>query len=59
MKSVRPETVSQNHDAGSLGTVVLRSDKAADTGMKPHHVKISAADNPALNGTRAHRGRSW
>jgi hypothetical protein len=49
VKSGRPETVGENDDAGSFGTVVLRSDEATEHGMKAHHVEIRAADNAALN----------
>jgi len=31
-KSSRPETICENDDAGSFGTVVLRSDETASTG---------------------------
>ncbi len=52
VKSGGPETVGENHDAGRFGTVVLRSDEAAEHGMKAHHVEIRAADNATANGTR-------
>ena len=59
VKSGRPETVGENDDAGSFGTVVLRSDEAAEHGMKAHHIEIGAADDAASNSNEAHRGRSW
>src|ERR1700674_654515 len=52
VKSGRPETVGENDDAGSLRTVVLGADEATEHGMKAHDVKIRAADNATLNGTR-------
>jgi hypothetical protein len=47
-----PETVGENDDAGSIGTVVLRSDQATEHGTKAHHVEIRAADDATLNRTR-------
>src|SRR5271170_287636 len=52
VKSVRPETVSENDDACSLGTVVLRPNEATEHRTKPHHVEIGAADNATSNRTR-------
>ncbi len=52
MKRVRPKTVGENDDAGSFGTVVLRSDEATEHRTKPHHIEIGAADDATLNGTR-------
>ena len=49
MQSARPETIRENHHAGSFGPVVFRSDKAAEHGMKAHDVEKGAADNPTLN----------
>ena len=49
VKSGRPETVGENDDAGTFGTVVLRSDEAAEHRMKAHHVEICAADNATPN----------
>src|SRR5580704_14857298 len=52
VKSGCPETVGEKHDAGSLGTVVLRPNEATEHGMKAHHLEIVASDDAALNGTR-------
>jgi len=52
VQSVRPETVGENDDAGSIGPVVLRPDEATEHRTKPHHIEIRAADNSTLNRTR-------
>src|ERR1700722_8942808 len=52
VKSGGPETVGENDDAGSLGTVVLRPNEAAKHGTKAHHVEICASDDAAANRTR-------
>src|SRR5580704_14540047 len=52
VKSSGPETISENDDTGSLGTVILRFDQAAEDGGKTHDVEISAADDPTSNGAR-------
>ena len=52
VKSSRPETIGENDDAVRFGTVVLRSNEAAEHGMKSHHVEICAADHATANGTR-------
>jgi len=52
LESGGPETVGENHDAVSFGTVVLRSDEATEHGAKAHHVEVRAADNATSNGTR-------
>ena len=52
VKSGRPETVGENDDAGSVGTVVLRPNEAAEHRTKAHHIEVVAADNATLNGTR-------
>ena len=52
MKSCRPETVGENDDTGSFGTVVFRPNKATEHGTKAHHLEIVAADDATSNGTR-------
>src|SRR5580704_7636663 len=52
LKVGRPETVSENHDAGSFGTVVFRLNEAAEHGMKAHHVEIGAVDYTGLDFAR-------
>src|ERR1700739_2212044 len=52
VKRGRPETVGENDDAGSLGTVVLGRNEATEHGTKAHHVEIRAADDAASNRTR-------
>ena len=49
VKSGRPETIRENDDAGSFGTVILRPDETPEDGMKAHHVEIRAADDATLN----------
>src|SRR5262245_50607915 len=49
---VRPETISENDDAGSLGTVILRSDQAAEHGAQPHHIEIGPVDHAAIDFAR-------
>src|SRR5260370_13924983 len=52
VKSGRPETISENDDAGSLRTVVLRPNQATEHAMKAHHVEKRATDHTASNLTR-------
>ena len=47
LERVRPETIGENDDAGSFGTVVLRSDEATEHGMKAHHLEIGPVDHAA------------
>src|SRR6266436_4146808 len=49
MKGGGPEAVGKNDDARCFRTIVLRSDEAAENGVKPHHVEIGSADNPRLD----------
>src|SRR6516164_1434031 len=49
LKGGRPEAIGENDDTGSVATVVLRPDEAAEHRMKPHHVEIRAADNAGLD----------
>src|SRR5712691_1723666 len=51
-KSGRPEAISENEDAGSLGTVVLRSEKSAEDGVETHNIEECAADDTSLNYAR-------
>src|SRR5579863_10626188 len=52
LESGVPETVGENHDAVSFGTVVLRADEATEHGAKAHHVEVRTADDATSNGTR-------
>src|SRR4029077_6081343 len=51
-KSGRPETIGENDDAGSLGTVVLRADETTEDRVEAHDFEEAAADNASLNYTR-------
>src|SRR5262249_36435963 len=52
VKRVRPETVGENSDASSFGSVVFRPNQAAKHGMKAHYFKIIAPDDASSNGAR-------
>src|SRR5262245_26314753 len=49
---VRPETIRENNDARSLGTIILRSDQASEHGTQPHDVEIGPVDHTAVDFTR-------
>src|SRR5713101_4400504 len=51
-KSGRPETIGENDDAGSFGTVVLRSDETAEDRVEAHDFEEGAVDNASLNYAR-------
>src|SRR5437016_14110487 len=48
-KSGCPETICENGNAGSFGTVVLGYDEPAEDGVKAHHFEVVAADDASLN----------
>src|SRR5216683_5014462 len=48
-ESVAPETIGDNNDASSLGTVVLRSDETTENGMQPHDIEVAAPHDPRLH----------
>src|SRR5882724_283647 len=52
VKIVRPETICDNHYAGSFGTVVLRFDETAENGVQAHDFKVVAANDASLNFAR-------
>ena len=49
---VRPETISEDNDAGSLGTVIFRSDQAPEHGAQSHYIKIGPVDHATINFAR-------
>src|SRR5260370_36104539 len=51
-KSGGPETIRENDDAGSFGTVVLRSDETSEDRVQAHHFEVIAADDARLNYAR-------
>jgi len=51
-KSGRPETIGENDDTGSFGTVVLRSDEPAEDRVETHDFEEVAADDARLNYAR-------
>src|SRR5216684_4973055 len=40
-----PETIRENGDAGSFGSVILRSDETAEDRVQTHNFEVVAADN--------------
>src|SRR5260370_23634724 len=48
-KSGCPETIGENRDAGSFGTVVLRSDETAQYRVQAHNFEAGAAHHACLN----------
>ena len=48
-KTGRPEAIRENHDAGSLGTIVLRPDEMAEDRMQAHDFEVVAANDAGLN----------
>src|SRR5258708_37274351 len=48
----RPETIGENGDAGSFGTVVLRSDEPAEDRVKAHDFEKVPAHHASLNYAR-------
>src|SRR5439155_24881491 len=42
LKSGRPEAIRENDDAGSLGTVVLRSDETTEDRVEAHDFEVGA-----------------
>src|SRR5260370_28592842 len=51
-KSGCPETMRENDDAGSFGTVVLRSDETAEDRVQAHNFEVGAADHAGLHYAR-------
>src|SRR5262245_20848636 len=49
---VRPETIGENNNAGSLGTVILRSDQASEHRTQSHHIEIRPVDYAAIDFAR-------
>src|SRR5271170_4579027 len=47
-----PETIREHDDASSVGTIVLRSDEAAENGAQTHYFEVGAADDATLNSAR-------
>src|SRR4029077_19240602 len=47
-----PETIRENHDARSFGTVVLRSNKTTEDRVEAHNLEIIAAHDPCLHFAR-------
>src|SRR5258708_2982732 len=41
---VRPETIGQDNDAGSLGAVIFQTDEAPEHGTQSHHIEIGPVD---------------
>src|SRR5262245_55357894 len=52
LKSGRPETVRENENAGSVGTVVLRSDETTEDKVEVHDFMVRAVDDARLNFAR-------
>src|SRR5580700_11004897 len=48
-KSGRPESIRENDDAGSFGTVVLRSDETTEDRVETHDFQVGAAGDASLN----------
>src|SRR5215472_1679746 len=51
LESSGPKTIGENHNAGCIGTVVLRSDEPPENGVEADDVEVVAADNASLNFT--------
>src|SRR6202042_2607080 len=51
-ESGRPETIRKNDDAGSFGTVVLRSDETTEDSVKAHDLEVGAIHEAGLNFAR-------
>ena len=51
-KSRRPETIGENDDAGSLGTVVLTADETTEDRVEAHDFEEGAVDDASLNYAR-------
>ena len=49
---VRPETIGEDNDAGSVGTVIFRSNQASEHGTQSHHLEIGSVDHAAINFAR-------
>src|SRR5262249_58751390 len=49
---VRPETICKDNDAGSLRTIILRSDKASEHWTQSHHIEIRAVHHAAIDFAR-------
>ena len=52
VKRVRPETIGEHDDAGSLGAVIIGPDEAPEHGMQTHHLEIGAVDHAAIDFAR-------
>src|SRR2546425_12434894 len=57
LKSGRPETIRENDDAGSFGTVVLRSDETTEDRVEGHDFEVRAADDASSNFARSEERR--
>jgi hypothetical protein len=52
VKTVRPKTIRENNDAGSLGAVILWTDEAPKHRTQTHHVEIGPVDHAAIDFAR-------
>src|SRR5260370_13207843 len=51
-KSGCPETIGENNDAGSVGTVILRSDETPEDRVEAHDIEERAVDDASLHYAR-------
>src|SRR5215831_18236422 len=49
---VRPKTISEDNNARSLGTVILRSDQAPEHGTESHHFEIGTVNHATIDFAR-------
>src|SRR5262249_51703657 len=49
---VRPETISKNNNAGSVGAVILRSNQTSEHWTQPHYIEIGPVHHTAIDFAR-------
>ena len=52
LEGVRPETIGEHNDAGSLGAVIFGADETPNHRMQAHHLEKGPVDHAAIDFAR-------